>query len=59
MPRPPAELRKLEDEERRRERAHRRMRWRKRLRQGLWLLAGTLLLLALAFAARFVVSFLG
>jgi hypothetical protein len=39
MPRPPAELRKLEDEARRRARAHRRLIWARRMRVTLWLLA--------------------
>lgn len=59
MPRPPAELRKLEDEERRRTRAYRRVRWERRLRLGLWILVGTLLLLAIAFAVRLAVFSLG
>jgi hypothetical protein len=52
MPRPPAELRKLEDEEGRRARAHRRLRWRRRVRVGLWILAGGVLLVAIALIAR-------
>ena len=52
MPRPPAELRKLDDEERRRARAHRRVRWERRLRIGLWILGGAVLLLAIALLAR-------
>jgi hypothetical protein len=36
MPRPPTELRRIEDEERRRERAHRRIRWERRWRVACW-----------------------
>jgi uncharacterized membrane protein len=52
MPRPPAELRKFEDEERRRTRAHSRLRWERRLRMGLWLLGGLVLLVVLILFAR-------
>jgi hypothetical protein len=52
MPRPPAELRKLEDEERRRARAHRRLVWRGRLLVALWLLGGIGFLIVLALLAR-------
>lgn len=52
MPRPPAELRKLEDEERRRAGAHRRLQWERRLRMGLWLLGGLLLLAVFVLFAR-------
>ena len=44
MPRPPAEIRRLEDEERRRLRADRRLIWGRRLRAGLWILGGILAL---------------
>ena len=47
MPRPPAELRKLEEEERRRARAHRRLRWKERIRQVAWAAVGGLCLLLL------------
>ncbi len=52
MPRPPAELRKLEEEERRRARVHRRLRWEQRLRVWLWILGGIGLLVAIALLAR-------
>ena len=52
MPRPPAELRKLAEEERRRARAHRRLRWKQRFQIGLWVLGGIGLLVAIALAAR-------
>jgi len=48
MPRPPAELRKLDDEERRRSRAHRKLRWEGRVRAALWIL-GSIGLIALVF----------
>lgn len=54
MPRPPGELRKLEEEERRRARAHRRLRWHQRFRVILWLLGGVCLLAVLALLARIV-----
>jgi len=41
MPRPPAELRKLEDEERRRSQAHRRLQWERR-RHSIFLAAAVL-----------------
>ena len=59
MPRPPAELRRLEDEERRRALAHRRLRRDRRLRTWLWVLGGTVLLVALALFARLAALFLG
>ncbi len=52
MPRPPAELRRLEDEELRRGRAHRRLRWEERLRVTLWILGGLSLLVVIALLAR-------
>jgi cell division septal protein FtsQ len=52
MPRPPAELRRLEEEERRRARAHRRVRWGRRLRMALWILGGIGLLVVIALLAR-------
>ncbi len=52
MPRPPAELKKLEDEERRRARAHRRLVWAQRMRVTLWLLATIGVLVVIAFLAR-------
>jgi hypothetical protein len=54
MPRPPGELRKLEEEERRRARVHRRLRWHQRFWVILWLLCGVCLLAVLAFLARIV-----
>ncbi len=56
MPRPPAELRKLEEEEKRRDRAHRRLRWGQRLRRFAW--AGLVVLLLL-FAALLVARLVG
>lgn len=52
MPRPPAELRKIDDEERRRARAHRRMVWERRRRVALWFAAGLAVLAAVAFFTR-------
>jgi hypothetical protein len=52
MPRPPSELRKLEDEERRRVRAHRRLLWERRRRMGLWVLGGLVFLAVLVLFAR-------
>ncbi len=52
MPRPPAELRKLDEEERRRARAHRRLRWRQRLRLAAWALGALLFLVSLLLVAR-------
>jgi len=52
MIRPPVELRKLEDEERRRARAHRWLRWGWRLRVALWILGAVTLLVILVFLAR-------
>ncbi len=47
MPRPPAELRKLEEEERRRTRAHRRIHRQGRVRQVAWITLGGLFVLFL------------
>jgi uncharacterized protein YbbK (DUF523 family) len=55
MPRPPAELRRMNDEERRRARAHRRLKRERRLRAALWLGAG----LVLAAAAVSLVRLIG
>lgn len=52
MPRPPAELRRIEEEERRRARAHRRLVWERRRRVALWFAAGLAVLAAVAFLAR-------
>ena len=53
MPRPPAELRRIEDEERRRARAHRRLVWQRRRRVALWVTAfGLAILAAGMFIAR-------
>ncbi len=52
MPRPPAELKKMDDEERRRARAHRRLLWGRRLRMMLWFLGGIGLLLVISLLAR-------
>ena len=52
MPRPPAELRKIDDEERRRARAHRRLLWERRRRVALWFAAGLAFLVAVAFIFR-------
>ena len=52
MPRPPAELRRIEEEERRRARAHRRLVWERRRRVALWFVAGLAVLTAVAVVAR-------
>jgi len=52
MPRPPSELRQIEDEERRREYAHRRLRWERRWRVAAWLAAGLIAAAALVSLAR-------
>lgn len=54
MPRPPAELRRMEEEERRRAQAHRRLAWERRRRVALWLAAGTVTVAALVSLARLV-----
>ncbi len=54
MPRPPAELRRIEDEERRRVRAHRRLVWERRRRFALWVTAAVGVLAALFSLARLV-----
>jgi lipopolysaccharide export LptBFGC system permease protein LptF len=53
MPRPPAELRRINDEARRRARAHRRLLWERRRRVALWFVAGLAVLAAVAFVVRF------
>ncbi len=50
MRRPPAELRRLEDEERRGALAHRRLHRQRRLRLGLLILVAALLLGAIGLA---------
>ena len=52
MLRPPAEIRRMEEEERRRARAHRRLAWERRLRTGLWILGAMLLLGGLVLVFR-------
>jgi len=52
MPRPPAELRRIEDEERRRARAHRHLVWARRRRLTLWVAAAVGVLAALVSLAR-------
>ena len=52
MPRPPAELRRIEDEERRRARAHRRLVWERRQRVALWVAVVLGVLAALVSLAR-------
>ena len=60
MPRPPAEQRRIEDEERRRARAHRRLVWERRGRVVLWVVAAGLAILAAGvFVARLGGLFLG
>jgi hypothetical protein len=54
MPRPPSELRRIEDEERRRARAHRRLKRRQWLRVVIWLGAGLTLAAAVVFLSRLV-----
>ena len=50
--RPPAEIRKMEQERSRREWAHRRLRWQRRLRVGVWVLGVVVALLLLALYLR-------
>jgi cell division septal protein FtsQ len=52
MPRPPAELRRIEEEERRRERAHRGLVWARRRRVALWVAAAVGVLAVLVSLAR-------
>jgi len=52
MRRPATEMRRLEDEERRRTRAHRKLVWERRFRAGLWIVGLALLLIAIAILAR-------
>jgi hypothetical protein len=59
MPRPPSELRKLEEEERRRARVHRRLRWEQRLHASLWVLGGLGVLITIVLLARLVGLFFG
>ncbi len=47
----PSELRTLEREERLRERAHRRLRWTKRLRRTTWFVAAAGLVAVASFLA--------
>lgn len=55
MPRPPAELRKMEEEQRRRDRAHRRLRREGWVRAVVWLAPVlTILAVLLWFLTRFV-----
>ena len=58
MPRPPSELRKLDEEERRRARAHRRLWWEQRLRISLWVLGGLGLFVTIVLLVRLAVLFL-
>lgn len=52
MPRPPAEMRRMDDEARRRARAHRRLVWERRRRVALWFVAGLAVLAAVAIIVR-------
>ena len=52
MPRPPTEMRRMDDEARRRARAHRRLVWERRRRTALWVAAGLAVLAAVALVAR-------
>jgi hypothetical protein len=52
MPRPPSELRRIDEEERRRARAHRRLAWERRRRAVLWIAAGLISAAALISLAR-------
>jgi predicted anti-sigma-YlaC factor YlaD len=54
MPRPPTELRRIEDEERRRACAHRRLKRERWLRVAIWLGAGVTLAAAVVFLVRLV-----
>ncbi len=49
MPRPPAELRRIEEEERRRALAHRRLAWERRRRVVLWIAGGVGILFTVGF----------
>jgi hypothetical protein len=52
MPRPPEEIRRIDEEQRRRVRAHQRLRWERRVRAGLWILGGAAAVAALLAVAR-------
>ena len=52
MPFAPGELRRIAEEERRRGRAHRRLRWARRRRAALWVLGSALLFSLLVLGAR-------
>lgn len=54
MPRPPAELRRIEDEERRRAMAHRRLAWERRRRVAFWIAGGLGILVAVGWFIRLV-----
>lgn len=52
MPRPPDELRRMDDEARRRALAHRRLLWQRRRRAALWLALGLAVSAAAVAAVR-------
>ena len=52
MRRPPTELRKMEDEERRRARAHSRLLWERRVHKVVWVAAGLAAIAVIAFVAH-------
>lgn len=53
MPRPLSELRHMEEEERRRAKAHRRLVWQRRWRVVLWILTGLVVLAMIGFVLQF------
>lgn len=54
MPRPPAEMRRIEDEERRRALAHRRLAWERRRRVVFWIAGGLGILVTVGCLIRLV-----
>ncbi len=52
--RPPAEIRKMEQERSRRESAHRRLRWQRRLRVIMWVLGVLVVVVLLVLSLRLV-----
>jgi hypothetical protein len=54
MLRPPSELRRIEDEERRRALAHRRLAWERRRRVAFWIAGGLGILIAVGCLIRLV-----
>ena len=50
--RPPSEIRRMDEERSRREWAHRRLRWQRRLRVGLWVVGALVGILLIALCLR-------